>query len=352
MTNLSTASVLLLLMLGSVQSQPPTLGGRKQGNPPQQQPQPAQRQTEDLRGTEQSPAVVRILPKSQEETRQEQAERKQRATAERWTIALGALTVAVMIGQLVVYKIQANRLSDTIRKMDEIAASQTKDMRDSIAEATRAAAAMEIAAEASKASADAAKDNAIAARETATTLNATLKTSREIERGYITISHVTPPPSYVILDFDEPGAVWFEVEIRNHGRTPADVLGGVLTVEIGPANSMPPEKIPTGRFARIPPAFLVANNAVRFRTMVHGFTEDQIKGVRERYDIETRKPSELWLAGYVDYRDRFSDVVHRGGYGRHFRADNGDLVFDQTTETLNYDRPIQPGDDVDSGRPS
>ena len=54
---------------------------------------------------------------------------------------------------------------------------------------------------------------------------------------------------------------------------------------------------------------------------------------------DPQPPLELWLMGYVDYRDQFGDE-HRGGFGRHFDRNTEDLTFDQATAVLNYDRPL------------
>ena len=58
-------------------------------------------------------------------------------------VGLTAVIAAIGIVQAAVFGIQARRLRQTIEKMDKIAADQTRDVRDSIAQATRAAAAME-----------------------------------------------------------------------------------------------------------------------------------------------------------------------------------------------------------------
>ena len=60
-----------------------------------------------------------------------------------WMVWLTAIIAAIGFMQLIVFGIQARRLRQTIRKMDEIATGQTSDMAKSIAENARAAGAME-----------------------------------------------------------------------------------------------------------------------------------------------------------------------------------------------------------------
>ena len=120
--------------------------------------------TPDQRGTEQSPVVVKVLPppQTQEEAAnvqaKEQADHEERASSKRWNVWTTLLLVGIAFGQLVVYGLQARRLRQTIEKMDEITRGQATDTKASIAEATRAATAMEQSAAAAKISANVAKD--------------------------------------------------------------------------------------------------------------------------------------------------------------------------------------------------
>ena len=160
----------------------------------------------------------------------------------------------------------------------------------------------------------------------------TLTATKEIERGYVNIAHISDK-----LNFDEPGAIWFEVDIRNQGRTPVDVLGGVMTIEIGP---VPPATVPTSQYTKIPPAFFVPEKRMRFKSMIFGLDDARLTRAKEPLDLEGEtSPLDLWVVGYVDYRDRFGGV-HRGGYGRHLQKYTKDLVWDETTRNMNYDRPL------------
>src|SRR5262245_58084291 len=80
-------------------SQPPAPTPREgKSDPPQRQSEPAQRDTSVSQiGTEETPAVVRVLPttKSQREATQEQEDRENEASTKRWTIGLTGLMVLV-----------------------------------------------------------------------------------------------------------------------------------------------------------------------------------------------------------------------------------------------------------------
>jgi hypothetical protein len=63
--------------------------------------------------------------------------------------------------------------------------------------------------------------------------------------------------------------------------------------------------------------------------------------------------TELWLVGYIDYRDRFGGE-HRNEYGRHYlpspHVTEGDLRFDVTIAALNTDRPLTEVDSQERER--
>lgn len=315
---------LLVGVVAAQTSQPPAprLPVGKSSQPQQHAAATQQKPDADPRGTDQSPLTVKILPtaKTHEEAAKEQADRDDQSAANWWMVRLTAAVSFVGVLQLLVFGYQALKLKHTIAKMDEIAAAQTKDTQAAI---------------------QVARDNATAGKDTADALAATLSANREAERAYVTISHVTPhsgQPGYQPLDYtNEPDKVWFWVEIRNHGRTPADVLGGIITVELGPVGSMPPE-IPTRGFAKIPPAFLVPNDWIRFHSLVFPFDPADLRRAGEPLDAsEDAEPLEMWLVGYVIYQDQFGGI-HCGGYGRHWDRYTHDLIFDKTTAALNYDR--------------
>jgi len=112
-------------------------------NEKQEPPEP------DKRGTPGTPLVVKtILPeKSPEETANDTGERDDKRFYDRATVGISFFTFIILCIQAGVFWIQADRLKQTIKKMDEIATGQTKDMGDAIKESSRSASAMEIVAE-------------------------------------------------------------------------------------------------------------------------------------------------------------------------------------------------------------
>lgn len=99
----------------------------------------------DLRGTDNSPITVKVLPtqKTQQEDSQEKQDRQDQSAADWWMVRLTAFIGLIGLVQTIVFGLQARRLRQTITKMEEIAKGQTQDMKASIGEATRAATAME-----------------------------------------------------------------------------------------------------------------------------------------------------------------------------------------------------------------
>jgi hypothetical protein len=126
--------------------QPPIPGGGEVKEPPKQvtsgdQTKPAP----DQRGTEATPLVAKVImpQKTQKETAQDAEDREEKTSSDRWMVVLTGAIVFVGFIQTAVFGIQAAQLRATVRKMDEVATGQTRDMQDSIKEATRAASAME-----------------------------------------------------------------------------------------------------------------------------------------------------------------------------------------------------------------
>jgi hypothetical protein len=113
---------------------------------PNKHPNATNKQTnDDLRGTDNSPVVVKVLPtpKTNEETADIKQDRKDQTAVNWWMVKLTGAIVLIGIIQGLVFALQARRLRQTIIKMEEIAKGQTDDMKASIREATRASTAME-----------------------------------------------------------------------------------------------------------------------------------------------------------------------------------------------------------------
>jgi hypothetical protein len=96
---------------------------------------------EDKRGTEKDPLVVKLLvtPKSAEQVANDKQERDEKAWSDTWLISLTGFLGLVGIIQAGVFWLQARRLRQSVELMSD----QSADTKLSIAQATRAALAME-----------------------------------------------------------------------------------------------------------------------------------------------------------------------------------------------------------------
>src|SRR5262249_8502167 len=142
---------------------------------------------------------------------------------------------------------------------------------------------------------------------------------------YVTMSHYPPG-----LDFSEPDYVWITVKIHNYGRTPADVLGGTISLFLSEEHDRPPASVePARSYSGVPPVMLVTGDHVDFRTLL-SLSSDELQSVRAG-------DNHLWVVGHVDYLDRFKGK-HRAGYARHFNRFSQELIFDRSTQGLNFDR--------------
>jgi hypothetical protein len=138
--------MIALSLVVFAQSQPPSPTPAVKGGQPRQAATDRQRQTAaDERGTEQSPNSVKVLPSAmtQGEASNGKAKELDQSSPDWWMVRLTAAIAVIGVIQTIVFGVQAYMLKQTIEKMDEIAGQQTKDVQASVAEATRAAAAME-----------------------------------------------------------------------------------------------------------------------------------------------------------------------------------------------------------------
>jgi hypothetical protein len=106
----------------------------------------------EQRGTEDRPIFVQELPAKQTpaERTQEEQDRRDKASADRWALVFAGALVAVsffqflaLIGQAIVFWIQAKALRESVDLTRTVADRQERDMQASIMEAGRAAGAME-----------------------------------------------------------------------------------------------------------------------------------------------------------------------------------------------------------------
>lgn len=156
----------------------------------------------------------------------------------------------------------------------------------------------------------------------------TLATNKQIELAYIAMSH--KEPGYVR---DEAGRTVIGVaamlNITNFGRTPGHIVGGFHGWILG---STPDLAKLFGGAPLNTTAFLVPSALIDFYVSVT--VPDSIADV-----ISTHPTMRLWLVGEVHYRDNFG-TLHCGGYGRAWSDAVFNLVYDRSTNPLNYDRPL------------
>ena len=162
------------------------------------------------------PFLVKLVPtpKTPKEASQEQAEREEKTYSDSWMVRLTGILALIAGLQLVVFGVQARRLKQTIEKMDQIATDQTSDMQSSIAQATRAAGAMEKVAESMAVSAEAVKQSVLTNKEIAERQ----KLVTELQnRPYLSVQFASVIPQDTIPRY------LFEIRVNivNDGLTPA-----------------------------------------------------------------------------------------------------------------------------------
>jgi hypothetical protein len=274
-----------------------TIAAAQSKRQPEPIPQRTQQQsTTDQRGTDNMPLVVRVLPapKTAEEAAQDQSQRNDEASANWWMVKLTGIIALIGLIQAFVFWVQAGRLKATITKMDEIATGQTNDMQDSIAQAGRAAAAMERVAQ--------------AMAENVENLKTTVGINREIadrqklvtelqSRAYLSVifNGIVPQDSKTGIRFQP------SVALLNNGNTPAykvvfrtatDVLPHPLPNDFG----FPlPDALPHRSISVIGPRLNKILSAV-VPKLYSDVEVEQIKiGVGQR----------LHMWGHVTYEDAF-----------------------------------------------
>jgi hypothetical protein len=183
-----------------------------------------------------------------------------------------------------------------------------------------------------------------AAKQSAKVAASNVDHLRIVERAYVKLSHEPfDGTGRQVVRFEisngEPPSAWIgiQVTVKNEGSTPADVMGGGIwcRLELG---DRPNPETPPNYPARIAPAFLTGGGGdfVRFETSFRMPVEPDLITMRQTYNSTQKR---LWVIGHVDYRDRFG-AYHRAGYCRRFENTAKDLVHDQTTSGLNYDRAL------------
>lgn len=248
------------------QLQPPTPAlGKREGDQPQKQAESTQKHAAtDQCGTENFPLVVKVLPtpKTEQESAQEKQSRQDQSSANWWMVKLTGIIMLIAALQTFVFGLQARRLRQTVEKMDEIARSQTEDMKASIAQATRSAAAME------KVAADIAVSSK-AATESVETLKQ--RTAQQM-RAYITV--VIGNAVYQ----NRANGLRFQVMpvVLNAGATPAYKLSYSMRADILPHTlpqdyQLPPLPQPVGESILGPHQQIILVEG----SIVDGFVPDQ-----------------------------------------------------------------------------
>jgi hypothetical protein len=169
--------------------------------------------------------------------------------------------------------------------------------------------------------------------------NKTIAHNIAVERAYVNMSHkppglyslagsTTPNPTAVPLAANE--AIMVNVQVTNHGPTPATITAAVMTIEVG--ESLPDK--PSYSDHKTWGAFFLMPNDGHFYTgrMIHtGIKEEDMARIQAGEGLF------IWAIGYVDYTDVFGKR-HRAGYARRYspRSAENNLVF-ETKPGYNYD---------------
>jgi hypothetical protein len=252
---LATASVLAQ----EPASQPPPPSAGEPDRAGQGQAEPAQEQSQIV-GTEQTPAVVRILPTpaTEQEAAQEQAARYEE-TLNRWVLAGLTFVIACFSGWLI-------RVGYLQRR----------------------------------------------------TYEATLTASKAIERAYIGMSHHPPgiePKSERISS--EPSRWKHQLSVRikitNHGNTPARITRSLVQLILTNAD-IPRAPAYDERQARPGHVFLVKSDSFTITTP-YEFQSSGEKRFSDAFRELAEHGHRLYVIAYVDYIDTFGRR-HRAGYGR------------------------------------
>ena len=158
------------------------------------------------------------------------------------------------------------------------------------------------------------------------------------ERAWVKMSHRSGGEFGNGLEIDrERNEIRIVIQVKNYGRTPADVSNVFLDWRALPkGQSLPdsPNYLPTEYALLSISAFLVANDEVLSWITFRGISGDHLDKIGTGDET-------LWIYGYVDYTDAFGQR-HRAGYARQYvpgRTGNSLIVV--THSAYNYDRPRQ-----------
>jgi hypothetical protein len=150
--------------------------------------------------------------------------------------------------------------------------------------------------------------------------------TRSIERAYVDLSHAPPG-----LQIDPPQGgtqtIHCRIVLKNHGRTPADILAVSL-------------RLFTHTQLHAEPPY-AASVPMRYTVMpgeTVNWTNPFTLPVAEVQQVQANTRM-LWIVGYVDYRDRFGKA-HRNGYARRYMAQTGNNLVFEIASDYNYDADL------------
>jgi len=156
--------------------------------------------------------------------------------------------------------------------------------------------------------------------------------TRAIERAYISLSHKSPENGNALAI--QGNQAFVTIAVTNHGRTPADILGGRMKLErLGKDQRLPsPPNYHGPDSCTIDVAYFLVSDSHFFVNQIQlPFPSNYAPAIESGDEI-------LRLYGYVDYVDRFGQA-HRAGYARRYAPGvaRNNLVF-ETAPGYNYDK--------------
>ena len=263
----------------------------------------------DERGTEHAPLVIKVLPPVNEDEKAAaaQQERKDKSESDWSLVKLTGVLAIIGVIQIVVFGLQARRLHQTVKEM-------------------------KIATKATEKAADAA-----------------LKTAKNMEvadRAYIKISHKPPglvavTPSPDLFYGPRIRTYTVQMDVRNIGKTPAEITRFVFTQLIQSSNTPLPAL----------PSYSPILKEDAMRTIMYGSDaiDPSLNVTIEEDDVHAIMAGEkhFYLIGYAAYIDHFG-TCHRAGYARRYNplaTENNLFIVIQ--KGYNYDRQRTPDDGSD-----
>ncbi len=299
--------MILVCLAMCILLQNPIPSTTKPSNPEQKHPQSSEQQpADDQRSTEQLPLVVKVPPSAQVESESDDQAKngKDKALTDWWLTFFTGVLALMAILQLGVFGYQGYKLKQTV----EAAEGQSSDMKNNIAEAKRAATAME----------NVAKHFESSVKET---IESTKTFSR---RGEMQMR------AYVCIDV---GTAGFQVRpdtkfaaqtiMFNAGPTPAHKVGfrakaDILPVPLPEGFDFPLPKDNVGA------SILGPHQRMNITRFVEDFVADE-----DVNDIKFARGKALYIWGIIDYFDVF-EVKHSTKFAQMMNwspSPNGEIVF-------------------------